>query len=68
MLIPVTKIIDVKSEILGTFVLTVPLIFIFIARLLMVITGGMYLLLMHILQISPVMQTEAAYMVSFSFN
>jgi MFS family permease len=40
MLIPVTKIIDVKSEILGTFVLTVPLIFIFIARAFDGITGG----------------------------
>lgn len=40
MLIPVTRIIDVKSEILDTFVLTVPLIFIFIARAFDGITGG----------------------------
>lgn len=40
MLIPVTKIINVKSEMLGTFVLTVPLIFIFIARAFDGITGG----------------------------
>lgn len=40
MLIPVTKIIDVRSGMLGTFVLTVPLLLIFIARSFDGITGG----------------------------
>nr|WP_321417383.1 MFS transporter [uncultured Methanomethylovorans sp.] len=40
MIIPVTKIIDVKSVSLGTFVLTVPLLFILIARAFDGITGG----------------------------
>lgn len=40
LLIPVTKIIDVRSNLLGTFVLTVPLLLIFIARAFDGITGG----------------------------
>lgn len=40
MIIPVTMIMDVRSDMLGTFVLTVPLLFIFIARAFDGITGG----------------------------
>ena len=52
MLIPVTRIIDVRSGILGNFVLTLPLILIFIARAFDGLTGGNVSVRTHILLIS----------------